>query len=569
MKRFELPYLIDDPYTTPAGLVVPGKSIEPLVKAEAQKREAERNKAAFFSRFALYQNMSAFGAREKPIDTPSFDILYEASKKSFADAILIRSCVDQQKKIWQRALDDKSLGFKVVHDRYKDPTFKGSKEVDTQCREMESLINNPTPVDYIDIYPENVRPHNNLKDLMSRLVKAELIIDRKVILRYRRNDGKGYAAFHWLPGKTIKNVDEAVRQWAQNNEKSGKIDRNTVERMSFATDIDIAKCAYVQMFDGQITAGFTDDEIAVHISNPSDEENRWGYGTSRLELSLDVTSTLLYAWNYNRELFKTNWPDTLVTVSGDYDAEGFAAFKQQLTAQVGQGGWNRMPFINSNAEGGGGADSFKIEAHKLRDTPKDMLFDNMVRMMCMFKAAAYGAPPNTLNLSMDSGGGASLFGHNPSSEIEFSKDLWLLPSVTDTCDWLTDSIIKPRYPDLRLIVVGMEPDDEKAAVELRSARAKAWRTRNEARMEENAEPIGDVNDPLNPWNMPADDPLANQMNIISMLQNGGTDGGDEPDDETPDADAPKSKPGKSEDGGEIKKSEKSTSEVKFLKITWE
>lgn len=561
MKRPGLPYLIDDPYETPAGLLVPGKSIDALVKSEAQKLQQANNKAAFFSKFAMFQNMSAWGAREKPTGTPTFQLLYDASRKSFADAILIRSAIDQQKRIWQRALSDKTLGFKVVHDRHEDPTFKGSKEIDERCREMETILSNPTPIDYTYLYPHQVRPHHNLKDFIARATKAELIIDRKAMLRYKRRDGKGYAAFHWIPGATIKNVDESVREWAQKNEKDGKVNRDSIAKMSDFTGYDIARCAYVQMFDGVVTAGFTADEISVHISNPSDEENRFGYGESRLELSLDVTTTLLYAWNYNRELFKTNWPESIVSVSGDFDQDGFLAFKQQMMAEVGQGGWHRMPFINSNGDGQGGADAFKIEAHKLRDTPKDMMFDNLVRLMCMFKCAAYGAPATTLNLAMDSGGGTSLFGHDPKSEIEFSKDQWLMPALTDMCEWLTDSIIKPTYDDLRVVIVGLEPEDEKSIVDLRVARVDKWATRNEARMEEGKKPVGDVNDQLNPWNMPADEPLATQMTQINMLQNGG---GEEPDDGTDTPPGKKQPPDKDED---IRKSE--ASPVKFLSITIE
>src|SRR6266571_3517842 len=111
------PHVIDDPHTTPNGLLVPGKSIEYLVKAEARRIQQEKEKSAFFSRYAMYNNMSAFGAREKPVGTPSFEILREAAKKSFIDAILIRARIDQTKRVWQKSMGGKSVGFKVVHDR--------------------------------------------------------------------------------------------------------------------------------------------------------------------------------------------------------------------------------------------------------------------------------------------------------------------------------------------------------------------------------------------------------------------------------------------------------------------
>ena len=513
-----------DPVETPAGLIVSSRSIEPLIKAETSRREKEKNQSAFFSKMAMGSNMVAYGAREKPQGTPSFDMLREAAKKSFLDAIIIRARVDQMKRIWQRDASGKDVGFQVVHQRYKDPEFKGSAEIDDRCREMEAIIADPTPVKYTYLYPHNIRPHPGLKDLIARLTKAELIIDRQVIQRYKRRDGQGYSAFHWLPGDTIKPVDESIREWAKKNEQNGKVQRDTVYKMSIATGFDLAQAAYVQMTDGMISAAYADDEIAVHITNPSDELNRFGYGESRLELSLDVTATLIYAWNYNRELFKTNYPEQILAVIGDYDKDGLAAFKQQVLGENGPGSNWRLPVIPFATK-----EEANIQSVKLRESPKDMLFDQLLRISAMFKLAAYGAHASTLNLGTDSGGGASpLFGGDKGAEIEFSKELSFIPAIHDLCEFFTDSLIKPRYDDLQLVVNGLNPEDEKSVVDLRTSRVSKWITKNEARQEEGREPIGDVEDPKNPWNYPSDVPCTNYMSVFQMLEQGSQQQEEEP-----------------------------------------
>jgi hypothetical protein len=537
-----------DPIETPAGLIVPARSIEHLVKSEAKKMQKEDNKASFFSTYALAQNMVAYGAREKPQGTPQFTILYEAAKQSFVDSILIRARIDQQKRIWQQANEGKSkeVGFRVVHKRHDDKNYKVTKGDQERCREMEELLSDPTPEPYIDIYPQKVRPHTGLKDLVGILTRAELIIDRKVLLRYKRRDGQGYSAFHWLPGESVKNVDEAIRAWAQKNEKNQKDDGFRMERASQASGFDLARCSHVQLIDGQITAAFLPDEISVHISNPSDQLNRFGYGESRLELSLDITTTLLMAWTYNREMFKTNYPEQILTVSGDYDKEGLAAFKQQILAEAGGIGSNwRLPVIPS-----GDKDGFEVKSVKLRESPKDMLFDQMIELAINLKAAAYGAHPSTLNLAVYAGtsGQNGLGGHNPSDEIEFSKERGLIPSLTDMCEWLTYAIIKPRYDDLKLILVGMNPEDEKETVDIRTSRVSKWMTKNEARIQEGEAPLGfylqaeqyskladghpdKERYDTNPWNYPADVPIANYLNTFSMLDQAQQDPGDEEDDQ--------------------------------------
>lgn len=567
--------MFDNTTQLPSGLIVPTHSAHDLIKSEAKKQQREDNKASFFSKFALAQNSIAYGAREKPQGTPQFAILYEAAEKSTLDRILIRARTDQQKRIWQKANEgkNKEIGFKVVHDRADDPDYKVTRQDKERCHEMEKFISDPTPTEHIYLYPHNVRPHTRLKDLVGVLTRTELIIDRKCILRYKRRDGQGYAAFHWLPGETIKNVDESIRAWAQKNESNGKVGRDTISKMSYSTGFDLARASYVQMIDGMITAAFTDDEISVHISNPSDRLNRWGYGTSRLEESLDITTSLLMAFTYNREMFKTNYPEQVLTVSGDYDKEGLAAFKQQILGEAGGVGNNwRLPVIPA-----GDMENFKIESVKLRESPKDMLFDQMIRMMVMFKCSAYGAHPSTLNMETDSGaGGGSIFAGNASGEIEFSKEHGLIPSITDMAEWLTDALIKPRYDDLKLVVVGLNPEDEKQAVDIRTSRVSKWITKNECRMEEGGAPIGFYLPPeqysklqegdenkekydKNPWNYPADVPIPNYLNTFAQQQQA---------EEEPDQDEDQGDDQKDSDSDQYYKSmRKSQPETKFLKIT--
>ena len=313
----------------------------------------------------------------------------------------------------------------------------------------------------------------------------------------------------------------------------------TAYQMSAATGFDLTKASYVQIVDGLLVDAFTSDELSIHLSNPSDEINTFGYGISRLEVSLEITATLMAAWSFNREMFKTNYPEAILSVAGDFDKEGLQAFKQMLIGDThGAGNYWRLPVIPS-----GSVDGFKIEAHKLRDTPKDMLFNEFVRLLIMLKAAAYGAHPSTLNLQMDSGaGGNSLGNASPIDEIEFNKELSLIPSIEDMTSWLTDAIIKPRYNDLKLIVTGIEKDDEKLTVDLRTARVSKWMTKNEARMEEGKAPIGDPLDDSNPWNYPSDVPITNYLSVFQMLGQPQGDPGDDQQDDSQDEDVQKSLP---------------------------
>lgn len=507
---------------TPEGLLVPKGSLDPLVKAQMEKDEKKAKvydnaqaQAMLFSRF-LVSNMEANGARAKPYDTPRFETLYQAAKQSFVDATIIRVRIDQFRQFFQPVQDENEPGFMVVHDRHRDPEFKITPDVKKRCEEMEKMLSDPTPADLAPFLPHKVRVHTGLKDLMGRLIRAELVIDRKVMRIYKRTDGKGIAAFHWLPGATIYNVDEAARMWASKNEPNGKVGPHTLYRMSEVSNWDITQAAFVQLVDAQVVAAFTEDEISVHVSNPSDELNRWGYGTSRLEESMDVTATLLYAWQYNKEMFKTNYPEQILTVHGEFDKGGLAAFKQQLAAEAGgPGNYWRLPIVSGLGEPDS-AEKFEVKSVKLRESPKDMLFDQFFRFMIMFKCAAYGCHPTILNFQSDTGAGSTMFGRSNAKEIEESKDHGLIPSLKDTAEWFTNILIKPTYDDLKVIVCGIDPEDEKQVVELRNEKTKVYKTRNEARVEDGLEPIGDPKDEKNAWNYPADAPVSSYINTFDM-----------------------------------------------------
>lgn len=505
---------------TPSGLLVPQEAYDDLVKAEARRlveaQEAPQS-GSLFSRFGW--NMLLYGAREKTRGTPAMDILYAAAERSFVDRILIRARVNQMKLVWQPAMTGKAIGYRVVHDRADDKDFdSNTPEIRRQCEEAQKLLGDPTPLKHLHVYPHNVRIHDSLKDAVARLTKAELIIDRKVMRRYKRADGKGYAAWHWLPGETIRNVDEFAREWAQKNEKTGKLTAQTMTRASYATGYDLQRCSHVQIIDGEFVAAFTPEEVSVHVAHPSDRLNAWGYGVSPLEDSLDVTALLVKAWLYNKDLFDPEFPESILTVAGGYDQEGLLAFKQQVLSEM-QGRPNkRMPVI-STAPTAQAAESLKMSVLKLRDTPKDMLFDTLCRFLILFKCASYGVSPSTIGFSADTGSGSSLFGQGPTeAQLDLAKEHGLRPSLNDFCVWLTDSLVKPSWPELRVVVQGLEKEDEKATVEIRGQRASKWITRNEARMEEGLEAIGDMEDLSSPWNMPADGPLAGQIAQLQMAQ---------------------------------------------------
>lgn len=447
-----------------SGILVPDGTWE-LMKAKSEEIERKK-RGRFFSNYNRWRHTALYG-QEKPIRTPSFAFLREVAKASPIDKVIIAARVVQIRRMAQRALNERQLGFRVVHDRWNDPNFKPTpselKDIEKRCDEVERILETPTR----EIHP-------TVKHFFVEAVKDELILDRKAIVIYRDRRGRP-VQFHYIDPATIRPRLQVLLPWMVENGETN-IDR-AAERMSYANGIDLTKAAWVQVIDEQIVAAWTEDEMSVDITNPVSEVDYWGYGVSALEQSLEFTDAFIQAWRYNTELFKQNYPEAILVLLGDYDPEGLEAFKRQILGEVGPGQNWRLPVVP-----GGDKESFDGKLLKLRDTPKDMQFAELIRIVINLKAAAYRMHPGIINFSTDAGSGQAIFSHqNAEALINLSQDEGLGDILENMAEWLTRAIIKPRYPDLRMIWTGLNAEDQKAIVDRLNVESQTYLTVDEVR----------------------------------------------------------------------------------------
>lgn len=147
-----------------------------------------------------------------------------------------------------------------------------------------------------------------------------------------------------------------------------------------------------RVFDIEVegTHTFTSNGLIAHnsvcVANPSDEIDRAGWGISPLEASLEGTTLLLNAFNFNKQAF-SSFPEAMGIFQGKVDREGFEAFKQSIYSQAGPGSSLRLPMFATGTDAGNAASKFQLV--KLRDSFRDMTFPQLIRMMVALKAAAY------------------------------------------------------------------------------------------------------------------------------------------------------------------------------------
>ena len=445
---------------------------EQLEKAQRANEEGKQGK--FFSDYSRASNLQYAGAYERPQDEPNYDWLWMVSYKSLIDRVIIDARIAEMKAVARRVVvAGKQKGFRVVHENHSDPNWKVTEEVKRRCDEMERVIDTANPA----VHPAGFR------DFAVTATEAELVLDRKCMVLFRDRRGKP-VKFHLVDGATVR---PRIMVLAPFMMQQGLTNEDTAAQILSETHkIDLTNAAWIQVVDSQITAAWRAEEMSVDVTNPSVKINRWAYGGgSILQKSLEATSAFVNAWKYNAELFKQNYPEAVLAVLGDYDPAGLESFKRQVLGEVGPGSNWRLPVIPGDKD-------FKIELHKLRDTPKDMLFGELLRIIVAIKCASYRMHPSTINFSIDGGNGTPLVGSkgNDDSQTTAAYEEGFVSICDSLSDWLTRAIVKPRYDDLK-VVFEVQQENEANRIELLTKKADKYMTLDEVRAADDLPPMPD------------------------------------------------------------------------------
>jgi hypothetical protein len=171
-------------------------------------------------------------------------------------------------------------------------------------------------------------------------------------------------------------------------------------------------------------------------------------------------------------------------------------FRRQILAENGPGGQWRLPMIAAQKD-------FKAESIKLRDTPREMMFGEWIAKLICLKCAAYAMHPSEINWSAELG--AKIDFSSDEAEIEEAKQDGLQSFLEGVGDWLTEEIIRPRFPDLVFWWEGLDRAAEAQRIKnLVTAGGGAYMSMDEVRAKDNLPPA------LVDWKKPGD-VIANPM----------------------------------------------------------
>lgn len=483
--------------TTPNGIIVPAdlmlKSLNSEMALYKAQRRAQRQAAvgAFFSDWTRLTGFNQAGAMEKPSDEVNFQFLRDTYSHSAIDQIIINTRIHQIRQVSQRCRDpQKHAGFRIVHKDHDSPDFVETPELRQMCEFIEDIILHPT---------EHIHP-NGVKDVFTISTREELTIDRKVAVVQRDHRGRPIR-YHLVDGATILGILRVLYPWLVNNAREYGIrfnpkDPDSVqdalnqagEEISSITGIPKEQLAYVQEIDSKIMAGWTADQLAIDITQPSTWTNRLPYGQgSILQQSIDLTASWVNAWQYNQNLFRTNYPERLVAIKGEWDPNAMEAMKRKVFSEAGPASWERLLLMN-------GDDDFEVTTYNLRDTPKDMLYGELLRIIVILKTAAYRMDPSTIGFSHDAGSGTSLFGSGDREEqLAMAQEEGFHGLLQNLANWFTHFIVQPWHEDLIMIFDGLKQEQEQERVELSTKAVASYLPLNDALAKENKDPLPPLN----------------------------------------------------------------------------
>jgi hypothetical protein len=332
--------------------------------------------------------------------------------------------------------------------------------------------------------PNPVYHPSGFRDFLVRATQGELEIDRKVAIFRRDRKGRPLE-FHLIPPDDVKPRPEVLGLIQQ--QQGLKNEDEVFQYVWNEYRMDISNSAYIQEKDGIICGAWEAYECSVDVTSPRYVMDNWMYGESCLERSLPITTLLLRAFAYNENLFSVNWPEAILGIHGDFDPVGLEAIKAKIYGEVGEQGEQRLPIIPI------GDSENILSVTKLRDTPREMMYADLLRFAIALKAASYRAHPSILNMATDNGGQAPIISNaDQDTQIDMAQEEGLHSLLGNFAHWLTREIVEPYYPDLEMVWSVQDQPTEQQSIELWEKKLQMGETVNEYRASKGLQPLEEV-----------------------------------------------------------------------------
>ena len=198
---------------------------------------------------------------------------------------------------------------------------------------------------------------------------------------------------------------------------------------------------FVQYLDGILYTGYTYDEMAFALRNPTTDIRTNGYGVSEIEMALNYIAAQIYGEEYNKRFFtQGSAPKGILNVKGtSLPTEELDAFRRAWHSQIAgvNNAW-KTPIIASEG----------LEWINFNQSNREMEFARWLEYLVNVICAIYQIDPVEINFPNKGGvsggaGGRSLSDSSAIERIKFSKDKGLVPFLKFMETVINKYIISP------------------------------------------------------------------------------------------------------------------------------
>lgn len=419
-----------------------------------------------------------------------------------------------------------SVGYRLVHVSAPEPQQKAPEGFDKIIATIKPLVERPQPRWCPTLAQAMVMGWEDLA-VINQPASEPL---------HHPQDERHLLAWRFIDGAMVQPLADWLQSWRTSVPQwSGALPgvATTADELAYLsrkTNLDLQgkdPAAWLLVREGIPERIMGAHDLHVGPMMTSTDIRQVGYWPSYVEDAI----TLIRAWDqvfaYNHNYFKQGWmAEFILGIKG-----GGAAEVQTLVAQLrdnvmGVSNAWIPPVIPISSDG----DLISIP---MKQANREMTFETLDSRLVSLICALYRMRPEELNARDWAGGNSpSLSEGSKNEQIEAARSDGLRNDIGHLTEACIEPVLRRIHPDVRLV---WDFGEEKAkdVIEITSQAVSKWRTRNEARNSEGADPIGfwvpakdvaGLSDEdyqkfiTNPWNSPADPSFMQQINAQAQRE---------------------------------------------------
>jgi phage portal protein BeeE len=404
-----------------------------------------------------YSVMDWGGWRQRP-SALTYETLRQMSISNTVIAAIIKLRTDQVSAFCRPQQGQYDRGYRVIlrdrRDKQKGMSTGEQKEAEAIERFLETtglLLPNEKPSD-----------RDSFRSFAKKATRDTLTYDQWCWEKIRDRRGR--------PSKFIALPSESIRPAVAD-----------VEHMD-AAELR-SRVSHVQVYENQVIAEFSTDDIAWCIQSPRSDLRANGFGFSPIEQVIRLTTAWLFGFEYNTKFFTQGSAiKGLINIKGAIPDRQLRAFRRMWYSMISgvQNAW-KTPIVNAE----------ELQWISMHSTNREMEYGSWMDWLTKLICAIYGVDPIEINFIYGaSTGGSSMFSSRPNQgEVIESKDKGLRPLLTHIEDHINQHMIWEINPDFEFSFTGYDAKAEDKENERRGKQVTTHKTINEVRAEEDEEPL--------------------------------------------------------------------------------